>query len=82
MTKLKNSNCDKTKKNPIVTKPKNSNFYKTKKFNFNKTITQIVTKVIVSEMTVVEVTVVKVTYFSKDMFTPQQPMRCSRCSFS
>ena len=45
MTKLKNSNCD-------------------------KTITKIVTAVIVIEVTVVVVTVVIVTSFSKDNLTP------------
>ena len=42
----------------------------------------MVTAVIVIEVTVVVVTVVIVTSFSKDNLTPQQPMKCSRCSFS
>ena len=77
MAKLKNSNCDKTKKNKlwqnlkdqIVTKLKNSNCAKLKKLNCENSKTQIV---IVIKMTVVT-EVVKMTSFSKNTLTPWQP---------
>ena len=68
MAKLKNSNCDKTKKNQmwqnlkdqIVTKLKNSNCTKLKKLNCDNSKAQIV---IVIKMTVVTEVVI-MTYFS------------------
>ena len=41
----------------------------------------VVTVVIVTLVTVAKVTVVIVKYLSKNNLTPQQPMKCSRCSF-
>ena len=49
---------------------------------FVKLKNSIVTVVIVTEVAVVVVTVVIVTSFIHYNLTPQQPMRCSRCSFS
>ena len=85
MAKLKNSNCDKTKKNKwwpnlneqIVTKLKNSNLAKLKKINCDNSRTQIV---IVIKMTVLTGVVIMTT-FSKNTLTPWQPSN-SQGSFS
>ena len=77
MAKLKNSNCDKTKKkklwqklkDKIVTEIKNSNFTKLKKLNCDNSKTQIV---IVIKMTVVTKVVI-MTFFSENTLTPRQP---------
>ena len=76
MTKLKKSYFEKIKKN--------SNCDKTKKKSSCDTSlkTQIVTVIIGIVVTVAVVIVVIVTYISKSHFTPQQPRRCSWCSFS
>ena len=69
-------------KNQIVTKLTNSNCDKTQKLKlWQKSKTQIVTVVIVTVVTLTVVTVVIATCLSKDNLTPQQQMRCSRCSF-
>ena len=73
MTKLKNSNCDKTQK---------FKFYCCKHKQSNCDKTQILTVVIVTVVTVALVTVVIMASFSKNKLTPQQPLRCSRCRFS
>ena len=65
MTQLKNLTCAK------IQKLKNSYCDKT------KTKTQIVTAVIVTVVPVAVVTVEIVTHFSKNNWTPQQPMICS-----
>ena len=71
VTKLKNSNCDKTQ-TQIVTK-----LEKSKKSNCDKTQTQIVAVVIVTVVTVAVVTVVRVTSFSKIHLTSRQPLMFS-----
>ena len=74
MTKLKNSNCDKTKKatklkklkqqqnskTQIVIKPKNWNCDKTQKVKFWQNLKKV---------------------FCKNNLTPQQPMRCTPGNF-
>ena len=73
-------------KTHIVTKLKECQLWQTPKLKLCKpqkiklwqnSKTQIVREVIGTV-----VTVVSVTYFSKNNLTPQQTMRCSRCSFS
>ena len=88
--KLENSSSDKISKTWIVTKLEKSSCNKTRKLNLwqNSKIkwwknwkTQIVTVLVVTVVKVAVVTVVKVTSFSKNNWTPRQPMRSSQGSF-
>ena len=75
MAKLKNSNCDKTKKkklgpnlkDQIVTKLKNSNCAKLKKLNCDNSKTQIV---MVIKMAVVTEVVIMTSFSKKNTLTP------------
>ena len=71
VTKLKNSNCVKTKNKLNVLTLEDSNCEKTKKSNFEKTKK--------NQVTVTEV--INTFFCCKNNFTPQQPMRCCQGHF-